>query len=207
MVNDILDFSKVEAGRVQLEEAEFSLRQCADDAITILAVSAREKGVGLILQLEPALPEVVIGDPQRLLQVFLNLVNNGVKFTSRGSVTLTIGVLEAREGLVRLAFRVADTGIGISSEQQAIIFEPFRQADGSVNRKYGGTGLGLAISSRLVGLMGGRLTVDSELGKGSAFSFVLSYKASVSKAPSFQATPSGTRWRENLDVLVAETTA
>jgi signal transduction histidine kinase/ActR/RegA family two-component response regulator len=205
VINDVLDFSRVDAGRVQLEQAEFSLRGCVEDVVSILALSAQDKGLALSAQIEPGAPDAIRGDRGRLRQVLLNLVNNGIKFTKEGSVAIRIKSAPEGPGAVRVQFRVTDTGIGIPPSQQAIIFEPFRQADGSVNRKYGGTGLGLAISSRLIALMGGQLSVDSEAGRGSCFSFELSYSvaAAVRKDP-----PAGgireVPVSQGLDVLVAE---
>jgi len=204
VINDVLDFSRVEAGRVQLECAEFSLRECVEEVVSMLALSARQKGLELSAEIEGGAPDAILGDRGRLRQVLLNLINNGVKFTKEGSVSVRIKSILDRPGTVRVAFCVVDTGIGIPRGQQTIIFEPFRQADGSVSRKYGGTGLGLAISNRLIALMGGRLSVDSEPGRGSSFSFELPYAL----APARTASPAAEVWdlpgSIGLDVLVAE---
>jgi len=205
VINDVLDFSRVDAGRVQLERTEFSLRECVEDVVSILALSAREKGLALTAEIEPGAPDAICGDRGRLRQVLLNLTNNGIKFTHEGSVTIQIKAAPKGPKAVRVRFGVTDTGIGIPASQQTIIFEPFRQADGSVNRKYGGTGLGLAISSRLITLMGGQLSVDSQPGRGSCFSFELScpLAAAVRKtspAAGIWDIPAG----KGLDVLVAE---
>jgi signal transduction histidine kinase/CheY-like chemotaxis protein len=205
VINDVLDFSRVEAGRVQLERAGFSLRGCVEDVVSILALSAREKGLALTAEIETGAPHTVVGDRGRLRQVLLNLVNNGIKFTREGSVSIHIRAALDGRAAARVAFRVTDTGIGIPRGQQAIIFEPFRQGDGSVNRKYGGTGLGLAISSRLIALMGGQLSVDSEPGQGSSFFFELSYPL----APAARTAPPSAgildaEPAKGLDVLVAE---
>jgi signal transduction histidine kinase/ActR/RegA family two-component response regulator len=207
VINDVLDFSKVEAGRLQLEHADFSLRRCVQDVVDILALSAREKGLRLSAEIDAAAPDALVGDRGRLRQVLLNLVNNGIKFTVYGSVSIHAKATPGGPGAVRLEFAVSDTGIGISRDQQAIIFEPFRQADGSVTRKYGGTGLGLAISSRLIALMGSRLAIESEPGRGSTFSFALSYPLAAT-LPSREAGEHGAAAAvpapRVIDVLVAE---
>jgi CheY-like chemotaxis protein len=176
-----------------------------DDVVSILALSAREKGLALRADIEGETPDAILGDRGRLQQVLLNLVNNGVKFTAEGSVLIHVKTAMDGPDGARVWFRVTDTGIGIPAGQQAIIFEPFRQADGSVNRKFGGTGLGLAISSRLIALMGGHLAVESEPGRGSSFFFELPYRlaaavSNASPAPGV-AEISGPK---NLHVLVAE---
>jgi two-component system, sensor histidine kinase len=173
LLNDILDFSKIEAGRLELESIPFSVRDCVTEAVKTLEFMAREKGLTLSWFVEADVPDRLLGDPSRLRQILLNLVNNAVKFTASGSVR-TEAVLErlgAGRALVR--FSVADTGIGLSSDQQKLIFEPFRQADGSVTRRYGGTGLGLAICANLAELMGGGIAVQSTPGEGSTFSFTV----------------------------------
>jgi len=165
IVNDILDFSKIESGRIELEAEPFSLADTVADAVKPLAVRADQKGLELLLQVDPKLPDHLRGDPGRLRQVLVNLIGNAIKFTERGEVVITASRGEA--GLVHV--EVADTGIGIPFEKQSRIFAAFEQADGSTTRKYGGTGLGLAISTQLIGMMGGRLWVESEVGLGSRF--------------------------------------
>jgi signal transduction histidine kinase/CheY-like chemotaxis protein len=211
VINDVLDFSRVEAGCLELDKSEFSLRQCVEEAVSILALSAREKGLVLTAAIQDGTPDALLGDRARLRQVLLNLINNGIKFTAAGSVSIEVqsgphaGALEGPPA-ARVTFRVTDTGIGISPEQQAIIFEPFRQADGSVNRKYGGTGLGLAISFRLIALMGGRLSVESRPGRGSVFSFELSFPLAPDKPTGHTADGSkhASGGLHGLSVLVAE---
>jgi CheY-like chemotaxis protein len=171
VLNDILDFSKIEAGRLELESIPFSVRHCVAAALNTLEFVAREKGLQVSASVAPEVPDELIGDPHRLRQVLLNLINNGVKFTRTGSVKVEARLEEQRDGAATIRFDVADTGIGLSREQQKLIFEPFRQADGSVTRKYGGTGLGLAICARLVELQGGSMSVISAPGEGSTFSF------------------------------------
>ena len=171
LLNDILDFSKIEAGRMELESIPFSVRECVMQAMKTLEFMAREKGLALSSSVGVDVPGRLEGDPNRLRQVLLNLVNNAVKFTAAGAVRVE-AVLESQSGgRAVIRFNVTDTGIGLSSEQQKLIFEPFRQADGSVTRRYGGTGLGLAISSNLAELMGGSVSVRSTPGEGSTFSF------------------------------------
>ena len=169
IINDILDFSKVEAGRLELEAAPFRLRDAVCRAVEPLAVRAAQKGVGLTCRVAPGVPDRVVGDPGRLAQVLVNLVGNAVKFTPAGEVVLSVGY--ADDGGPEFRFAVADTGIGIPAAQRGTVFEAFVQADASLTRRFGGTGLGLAISARLVGLMGGRIWVESEEGKGSTFHF------------------------------------
>jgi PAS domain S-box-containing protein len=164
VVNEILDFSKIDAGRLQLEAREVDLQAVLDDAVQMVADRARAKGLDLRLHKDANLPASCTGDALRLGQVLLNLLSNAVKFTETGSVTLAA----AREG-PRLVFRVSDTGIGMTAEQQAYVFNPFQQADGSTTRRFGGTGLGLAICKRLLELMQGDISVQSTPGHGSAF--------------------------------------
>ena len=173
LLNDILDFSKIEAGRLELEAIPFSVRHCVAAAVNTLEFVAREKKIQLSSSVHPEVPDQLIGDPHRLRQVLLNLINNAVKFTKAGAVRVEARLENEAGGEGAVRFDVTDTGIGLSKEQQRLIFEPFRQADGSVTRKYGGTGLGLAICASLVELQGGSISVSSTLGKGSTFSFTI----------------------------------
>ncbi len=168
IIDDILDFSKIEAGRLALEDVPFDLARVVEDVAQMVAPRASEKGIELVVDLEPDLPAFVYGDPVRLRQVLLNLAGNAVKFTERGHVRLTAAWHQPE-----LYVAVEDTGIGIAPETQVMLFEPFTQADGTVARRYGGTGLGLSICKRLLALMGGRIWLESEEGKGSRFAFVL----------------------------------
>jgi signal transduction histidine kinase/CheY-like chemotaxis protein len=184
LLNDVLDLSRVEAGRLELEHAVFRLRNVIQDAVRTMANRAAEKSLALNVRLSPDLPEWVNGDPGRIKQVLVNLLGNAVKFTERGEVSLDVEPLPASEG-PGARFTVRDTGIGIPPEKLRLIFDPFRQADGSMTRKYGGTGLGLAICSRLAAMMGGRLWVESQPGLGSAFHFTVALTpADASKIPS-----------------------
>lgn len=171
IVNDILDFSKVEASKLELETLEFRLSECIKWVTGLIAVQAREKDLELNVVLEDGLPDHLTGDPGRLRQILLNLLYNSIKFTKQGFVGLTIKAEWITQSEAQLHFAVADSGIGIPKSKQQVIFEAFSQADNSSTRRFGGTGLGLTISSQLVELMGGRIWVESELGRGSTFHF------------------------------------
>jgi len=171
LLNDILDLSKIEAGKLELETSEFSIEDCIEEALNPLAGIARQKGIELVWDVEAGMPAVVRGDATRLRQVLINLAGNALKFTSSGEVAIHAKSSGPAEGKFLIHFTVSDTGIGISPENQKRIFEAFSQADMSTTRRFGGTGLGLSISDRLVKLMGGRLWVESQEGKGSSFHF------------------------------------
>ncbi|HET8924490.1 MAG TPA: response regulator [Candidatus Acidoferrum sp.] len=173
VINDILDFSKIEAGKIDLEAIDFDLRDCIEGTLKTLAFRADEKGLELLCEIATDVPEVVRGDSIRLRQVLINLVGNAVKFTDEGEVALKIQVETAYGEDRILHFIVSDTGIGIPSEKQKHIFDPFSQADSSTTRKYGGTGLGLSISAHLVEMMRGRMWVESEIGRGTQFHFTV----------------------------------
>jgi len=173
LLNDILDFPKIEAGRMELESIPFSVRECVMQATKTLEFMAREKGLALSWMVAEDVPDRLKGDPNRLRQVLLNLINNAVKFTAAGAVRVEARLASHNGHRAVVRFHIIDTGIGLSSEQQKLIFEPFRQADGSVTRRYGGTGLGLAICSNLAELMGGKIGVESAIGEGSTFSFTI----------------------------------
>jgi len=175
IINDVLDFSKIEAGRLDLERIELSLRQTLHDTLKALALRAHEKGIELVSDIHPSVPDKLIGDPVRLNQVLMNLLGNAIKFTSHGEVVLIVNIKEFKNEHCILHFAVRDTGIGIPPDKLSVIFEAFSQADGSITRKYGGTGLGLTISTRLVELMGGKLTAESSPGAGSTFHFTATY--------------------------------
>ena len=171
VINDILDFSKIEAGKIDIEAIDFNLRDCLETTLKTLAIRADEKGLELLCEVAPEVPEIVRGDSGRLRQVIMNLTGNAIKFTDKGEVALKVQVEATHEHDHTLRFTVADSGIGVPKEKLQLIFAPFSQADSSTTRKYGGTGLGLTISSRLVEMMGGKIWVESELGRGSQFHF------------------------------------
>jgi two-component system sensor histidine kinase/response regulator len=192
ILNDLLDFAKIEAGKLELDPADFSLRAAVGDTLRALAVRAHKKGLELIYQVQPGVPDALVGDAGRLRQILLNLVGNAIKFTEQGEVVVEVtsdewrvtskeqrpedasedsSFLTRHASLVAVHFSVRDTGIGIPPEKQARIFQAFEQEDSSTTRKYGGTGLGLTIAARLVALMGGQITVDSAPGRGSTFAF------------------------------------
>jgi len=173
VINDILDFSKIEAGKVELEAIDFNLRDCLEETLKTLALRAGEKELELLCDIAPDVPEFVSGDSVRLRQIILNLVGNAIKFTHQGEVALRVKTIAATKETRTLQISVADTGIGIPPEKQKFIFDPFTQADASTTRNYGGTGLGLTISARLISMMGGRIWVESEVGRGSQFHFTV----------------------------------
>jgi PAS domain S-box-containing protein len=189
ILNDILDYSKIEAEHLDLESIPFDLPKSVHATATLLAVRAREKHLELTVDLPPDVPHMVRGDPTRLRQVLMNLIGNAIKFTAAGEVAVAATTVQRNGDRAAVRFSVRDTGIGISAGAQASIFEEFTQADVSTTRRFGGTGLGLAISRRLVALMGGELTVTSALGRGSDFSFALTFpiEAGASLAPASRA--------------------
>jgi PAS domain S-box-containing protein len=221
IINDILDYSKIEARMVRLESIRFDLRKLVHNVLTNMRVQARRRGLELHAEVDPAVPEVVVGDPGRLRQVIVNLLGNALKFTESGEVRLTVDSLERglgegwlaqprnREGHagVLLLFTVSDTGIGIREEQQRTIFDSFTQADGSITRKYGGTGLGLAICKAYVQLMGGTISLSSARHEGSEFAFTVFFGAGAQPTPRSEAAAVPDRARDlprDLKVLVAE---
>jgi PAS domain S-box-containing protein len=204
LVNDLLDFSKIEARKLQLERVAFNLRDALEDAMRVLAPRADQKGLELVCHIHPEIPATVVGDPLRLRQIVVNLVGNAIKFTNHGEVVLGVQAGPRGNGDVQLRFSVTDTGIGIPPEKQAVIFEAFSQADSSTTRRYGGTGLGLAISAQLVELMGGRISVQSEPGRGSTFHFTARFKV---QQPGIGELPSRWRTLTRLPVLIVDDNA
>jgi CheY-like chemotaxis protein len=186
LLNDILDFSKIESRKLELESVPFAVAVLVADTVKPLAVRAHEKGVEIVTDVASEVPSGLVGDPVRLRQVLTNLLGNAVKFTDRGEIVLRVELEAARAGAARVKFSVRDTGIGIPREKHQVIFEAFSQADGSTTRRFGGTGLGLAISSTLVQMMGGRISVESEAGKGSTFAFTAAFD--VADLPSVDST-------------------
>ena len=204
LVNDILDFSKIEAHKLRLDAVDFNIRDVLEDTMRVLAPRAQQKGIELACHVDSNVPEVLVGDPLRLRQVVVNLAGNAIKFTEQGEVVLRARTESRSIGSVVLHFSVRDTGIGIAPEKQSMIFEVFSQADSSTTRRYGGSGLGLAISAQLVELMGGRIFVESQLGKGSTFHFTSRF--TVRRARMKRSIP---QWRAltDLPVLIVDDNA
>ena len=174
VINDILDVSKIEAGRLDIEAVDFRLDDVIASVTSITAQKAQDKGLEFLVEVADSVPQNLVGDPLRLGQVIANLINNAIKFTEQGDVYLKAELLEQVGERARLRFSVKDTGIGMTPEQAARLFQPFSQADASTTRKHGGTGLGLTICRRLVELMGGEIWLESEPGNGSTFLFTVS---------------------------------
>ena len=189
IINDILDFSRIEAGRVRLETLEFSPRYVVEEAVELFAEAAVNKGIELVLDIEPGVPDLVIGDPGRLRQVLINLIGNAVKFTDSGEVVARARPHETKGPGVAVEFEVQDTGIGLTREEAGQIFAVYSQLDSSTTRRHGGTGLGLAIARMLAQLMGGEIGVDSEKGKGSRFWFTSLFREAAARPRA--ARPSG----------------
>jgi two-component system, sensor histidine kinase and response regulator len=205
LINDILDFSKIEAGKLELEAIPFSLRDCIGTMLKPLGMRAEQKGLELTADILSTVPDTLIGDPIRLCQILINLADNAIKFTKRGDVMLRVAVESESRDKHYLHFSVSDTGIGIPAAKQAQIFEAFAQADGSTTRTYGGTGLGLSIASQLVLKMGGRLWVQSTVGKGTTFHFTARLPARRTPPPATR--HSDPRQLKSLPVLVADDNA
>jgi signal transduction histidine kinase/HPt (histidine-containing phosphotransfer) domain-containing protein len=216
LLNDILDFSKIEAGKLALDPLPFALRETLGSTLKMLAVRAHEKGVAVRSQVDPEVPDRVVGDPGRLRQILVNLVGNAIKFTEQGEVVVEvecaeeggIGPTGGDEALL-LHVAVRDTGIGIPLEKHQAILEPFTQADGSATRKYGGTGLGLAIAKQLVALMGGHLWLESVVGQGSTFHFTVRVGVDESSPAPTMPLPggdlsTGPTTRRRLQILLVE---
>ena len=203
VINDILDFSKIEAGKLQIEHIPFELGRSVADTLKTLALRANDKGLELVCSLAPELPSQVLGDPGRLRQVLINLIGNAIKFTEHGEVVLRVSLAAgaAADEPPSVLFTVSDTGIGIPPEKLQSIFDAFSQEDSSITRRYGGTGLGLTISARLVEAMGGSIWVDSELGRGSSFNFVLPF--ATAPEPAAGELPEAQRIQDSLGALLA----
>ena len=203
LINEVLDFSKIEAGKVSLEERVCDLRHLVHGLVEGLHPNA--KGLALEVEIDERVPDSVLGDPVKITQVLTNLLSNAIKFTSKGAVTVILQVREMEPEAVSIDFRVADTGIGIAPDRLSQIFDDFTQASYDIGMKYGGTGLGLAISKRLVELYGSRIAVESELGRGTTFSFVLRLKKAVADTSDDPASePAGRGLPGGLSVLVAD---
>jgi PAS domain S-box-containing protein len=202
LLNDILDFSRLELGKFTIDEAPFNLRATIDEAVKSVSPAAFGKGLELVCDIAPETPDALIGDEVRLRQIVLNLVGNAVKFTETGEIVVSVSVVRLWPGEARLKFSVRDTGMGIASRDQERIFEAFAQADASTTRRHGGVGLGLAICNELLRRMGSRLTLKSELGRGSEFSFLISFP----RPPGNSAAPMPLRFEQlrGLPVLVVD---
>jgi signal transduction histidine kinase/DNA-binding response OmpR family regulator len=205
VINDILDFSKIEARKLDLDQIVFNVENCLDDTLKSLALRAHEKGLELVSRILPGIPLYVTGDPARLRQIMVNLIGNAIKFTGHGEVLASVEEESRDETHVTLHFVVADTGVGVPKEKQTLIFEAFTQADSSATRRFGGTGLGLAISSQLVEMMGGRIWVESEEGKGSEFHFTARF--GLAKSPKAELPLPPAACLQGLRVLVVDDNA
>jgi len=176
LINKTLDFAEIETGKLKLDSVKFNLRECLDNCLGNFVKQAQEKGLKLSCCIPDEIPAELVGDAGRLGQIIFNLVDNAIKFTEQGEVVVSVSVESETEHDIYLKFNVADSGAGISPKKQKQIFEAFTQADGSLTRKYQGVGLGLTISSLLVEMMGGKIGVNSQVGKGSTFQFAAKFK-------------------------------
>lgn len=201
IINDILDFSKIEAGKLDLEDIGFDLRNMIECSVELLASKAHEKGVELLHDIDHGTPVLLKGDPGRLRQILINLIGNAIKFTTEGEVLVSADVQNETDTHCLIRYSVKDTGIGIPDDKVETLFDSFTQADSSTTRKYGGTGLGLSISKRLVELMGGQIGVESTLGQGATFWFVINLQKQPEPTPIHQATPEDIR---GLRVLIID---
>jgi signal transduction histidine kinase/CheY-like chemotaxis protein len=201
LINDILDFSKVEADKLEMESIDFDLQEVLDNLTSMVALKASEKGLEFLIAAPSNLPTGLVGDPLRLGQILINLVNNAVKFTDEGEITVSISIQKPSGKDVALRFEVRDTGVGMTEKQRSKLFQAFSQADASTTRKYGGTGLGLTISKRLTEMMGGRIGVDSVYGEGSTFYFTAVFGHSSSKIKKRQIIPNDL---EGMRVLITD---
>lgn len=202
IINDILDFSKIEAGQIELENIDFTLIKVTDTIFHLLNFKAIEKGIEFKIEIDDAIPELLIGDSFRLNQILMNLANNAIKFTSEGSVIISIKCLKRNNDKISLLFEVRDTGIGISAAAQTKLFHEFTQSDKSISREYGGTGLGLAISKNLTNIMGGTISLQSKLGIGSNFRVELTFEYKEKKAEMI--ADQNTQIPSEISILVAE---
>src|ERR1700675_1478577 len=202
IINDILDFSKIEAGKLDMESIPFDLRESLGETMKALSYRAHQKGLELIYEVQPHVPDGLVGDPGRIRQVIVNLVGNSIKFTERGEIFVSVEKESETPESLRLHFSIKDTGVGIPADKQSKIFEAFSQADGSMARIYGGTGLGLTICTRLVAMMDGRIWVESEHGKGSTFHFLASL--GVQQGPTLRPSHLDPARLRNLHALIVD---
>ena len=205
ILNDILDYSKIEAGKIEFEHSEFNIAKCIRDVQNLFSYKANEKGLELLVEIDPLIPEILIGDHFRIRQILINLIGNSLKFTSKGFIKIKLNFIAKNFDKREVQFQIIDTGIGIEEEKISKLFQSFSQVDSSITRKFGGTGLGLAISSKLVSLMGGVLAVESEFGKGTNFYFNIFLgfsKEMQTEKPIIEVLK--TTYSESLKILVAE---
>lgn len=202
VINDILDFSKIESGNLELEYTSFDMRQCIEEVMDVFSTKAAQKGLDLVYQIDYQIPALIIGDSHRLRQILLNLISNAMKFTHKGEIFVGVNLLDNTNDQLELAFHIRDTGIGIPPDKISRLFKAFSQVDSSTTRRYGGTGLGLVISQRLVELMGGTITVETEEGIGTTFSFTI--KSSVSQESIRQYVHCNTVGNEGKKVLIVD---
>jgi signal transduction histidine kinase/DNA-binding response OmpR family regulator len=205
IINDILDFSKIEAGKFDLELIPFDLRESLGETMKALSFRAHQKGLELIYEIQPDVPEALVGDPGRIRQILVNLIGNAIKFTQKGEIYLSVEEESHAEGATVLHFSVRDTGVGVPIEKQDKIFEAFSQADGSMTRKYGGTGLGLTICRRLVELMGGRIWMESPPHAGSTFHFLI--RLAIQETPAARLAPIEPEQLNGLRTLIVDDNA
>lgn len=201
IINDILDFSKIEAGKLEVESIAFDLNETLDDLVNVVSVNSKAKGLELLIDTPATLPVALIGDPLRLRQILINLVNNAVKFTEQGEIIIRIAQVTQDNDAVTLQFSVIDTGIGMTEEQVSNLFQSFSQGDASTTRKYGGTGLGLTISKTLATLMGGKIWAESRFGEGSHFHFTACFATTDNAQP---ALPAALVDIKDLSVLIVD---
>jgi PAS domain S-box-containing protein len=208
IINDILDLAKIESGKMQIEETRFNVRQVLKDVIGIFSIKTLEKGVEIFTKVKDNVPESLLGDSVRLNQILLNLIGNAVKFTQQGFIGVSVELNESNTEHMEVLFSVKDTGIGIAQDKIDVIFESFTQATGDTTRKFGGTGLGLAICKKLVELQGGKISVQSQLGRGSEFTFSILYKkaspTSIIASPADNSQELPAELPEMLNILLAE---
>jgi CheY-like chemotaxis protein len=204
VINDILDFSKIEANGLKLSLEPFSLNSCLDSIISLLSPKTHEKNIALTMSIDRRIPDTLLGDANRLRQIIMNLLGNSLKFTEAGSVKLNVRLLK-KEGIdYQVQFDVIDTGIGIPSDRLQVLFQPFQQGDSSITRRYGGTGLGLVISKRLCEMMGGTISVESTVGEGSKFSFIINLRVSMLAIDEDTSPASTIKLNPNLQILIVE---
>jgi two-component system, sensor histidine kinase and response regulator len=204
ILNDVLDFSKIEAEHIELEQIAFDLHRTVHSTVSLLAVRSDQKRLELVANVAPEVPQFVRGDPTRIRQVLTNLIGNAIKFTEAGEVIVSVSVVAVHDGPAQIRFGVRDTGIGIAADKVGAVFQEFTQADASMTRRFGGTGLGLTISHRLVALMGGALTVTSELGRGSEFTFTLALP--IEAGPALTPSPGSVSFQGHRVLVVDDNT-